>query len=124
MHPAAFEGLKVASDGAPTADDPLLSSRMVRACFNVTDMTIWRWQQDPKVGFPPPIKIGDRSYWKSSTIEAWWTERVASGLTAEAAKLAQRPLPGRNAAPAKATPAVAPQPEAKGARTGVKAGEL
>jgi predicted DNA-binding transcriptional regulator AlpA len=135
MHPAQYEELKAATAeptpppddprtstitnqnisprGLPTADDPLLNSRKVCARFGTTTMSLWRWERT--LGFPAPLKIGDRNYWRLSDIEKWWNDRVASGAFAEVAKLTQRPPPPppmRNAAPAKA----APKPKARGAR--------
>ena len=30
--------------------------------FGVTSMTLWRWDHDKKLNFPPKIKIGARNY--------------------------------------------------------------
>jgi hypothetical protein len=30
--------------------------------FNVTPMTLWRWDRDPKLGFPPPLQIRRRNF--------------------------------------------------------------
>ena len=40
-------------------------------CAGITDMTLWRWLNDPKLGFPKPIYIGRRRYWKEVEIISW-----------------------------------------------------
>lgn len=51
----------------------LLTSNQVRAlCGNVSDMTLWRWQQDAGVKFPKPsLVINRRRYWDESAIIDW-----------------------------------------------------
>jgi len=47
----------------------LISSKRVRAIFDdVSDMTLWRWQNDPELGFPKPIFVHRRKYWRESEI--------------------------------------------------------
>ena len=54
-------------------DDHLLTSKQVRArCGNVTTMCIWRWERDPKVGFPAPVvRINGRRYWTAAAVRGW-----------------------------------------------------
>ena len=56
-----------------TEIDPLRDSRATRQMAGAgTAMTLWRWQHDPKVQFPPPdAVINNRNYWYDSTIRAW-----------------------------------------------------
>lgn len=37
--------------------DTLVPDPQVAKEFNVTLMTLWRWTHDPRLGFPPPVKI-------------------------------------------------------------------
>jgi predicted DNA-binding transcriptional regulator AlpA len=47
--------------------------------LNVTSMTIWRWERDPKkLGFPAPTIIRDRKYWSRDDINDWM-RRTATG---------------------------------------------
>lgn len=47
----------------------LISSKRVRALFDdVSEMTLWRWQNDPDLGFPKPIFVHRRKYWRESEI--------------------------------------------------------
>jgi predicted DNA-binding transcriptional regulator AlpA len=52
-----------------------LSGTQVAAFFNVTVMTIWRWERDPKLDFPQPNLINDRKYWSRDSIDAWMRQR-------------------------------------------------
>lgn len=50
----------------------LISANAVRILLgDVSDMTVWRWLQDPELAFPRPIYIGTRRYWKEAELAAW-----------------------------------------------------
>jgi predicted DNA-binding transcriptional regulator AlpA len=49
-----------------------------RLCGNVSDMTLWRWLEDPANAFPKPIYIGRRRYWREAEIVAWLDNRPTS----------------------------------------------
>lgn len=58
-------------------DDRLLTSKQIRAhCGNVSTMCIWRWMRDPRVGFPQPVKIQTRNYWRAADLRRWQAERA------------------------------------------------
>jgi len=38
-------------------DDTLVPDRVVRSDFQINAMTLWRWDHDPILQFPPPIAI-------------------------------------------------------------------
>lgn len=55
-----------------------LTARQVRARFgNVSDMSIWRWTRDPKLGFPQPIRINRRRLFKEADIAAFEARQAA-----------------------------------------------
>ncbi len=37
----------------------------------VSEVTLWRFQRDPKLGFPTPVRINARLYFKADEIDAW-----------------------------------------------------
>jgi predicted DNA-binding transcriptional regulator AlpA len=44
-------------------------STVLAVCGSVSDMTLWRWRQDPELGFPQPVNIkGQNSYWRESEV--------------------------------------------------------
>lgn len=52
--------------------DKRIPARDVRdICGGVSDMTLWRWLNDPALNFPKPIYIGRRRYWREADVSAW-----------------------------------------------------
>jgi predicted DNA-binding transcriptional regulator AlpA len=54
-----------------------LTARQVYERFSVSDMTLWRWLNDPDLDFPRPIVINHRRYFRLNEIEQW--ERRQAG---------------------------------------------
>jgi predicted DNA-binding transcriptional regulator AlpA len=52
--------------------------------YDVHPMTLWRWDHDPNLNFPKPIRIGRRKYRDEHELERWERER-ASGRASTAA---------------------------------------
>lgn len=44
-------------------------------CGGVSSMTLWRWMNDPQKGFPRPIYVGRRRYWREADVIAWLEAR-------------------------------------------------
>jgi predicted DNA-binding transcriptional regulator AlpA len=55
----------------PKTSEDLLPATPVRARYGVSDMTIFRWLADPKLGFPQPIRINGRRYWRLADLQAF-----------------------------------------------------
>jgi len=53
------------------AKSQLLKSSDVRARYRVTDMALWRWVNHPTMGFPQPIYINRRRYWREADLDAF-----------------------------------------------------
>lgn len=51
--------------------EDLLPATPVRARYGVSDMTIFRWLNDEKLGFPKPIRINGRRYWRIADLQAF-----------------------------------------------------
>jgi predicted DNA-binding transcriptional regulator AlpA len=49
----------------------LLPDAKVRDRYGVSGMTIWRWDRDPDLGFPAPIRINGRKYRDEAELIAW-----------------------------------------------------
>jgi predicted DNA-binding transcriptional regulator AlpA len=62
---------------APPPEDRYINREQLRALIPASDMTLWRWQRNPKVAFPCPIKLGDdgRNYWWLPAIRSWMRQR-------------------------------------------------
>ena len=50
---------------------------------NISEMTLWRWERNEKLGFPRAVDICGRKYYDLAEIEAW--ERKRAAATAPAA---------------------------------------
>ena len=61
------------------SSDRLLQAEEVREKLgNISDMTLWRWLDDPDMGFPKPIYLRRRRFWRQSVLLAWIDERAAA----------------------------------------------
>lgn len=50
----------------------LITAAAVRdALGGVSDMTLWRWLNDPALNFPKPIYIARRRYWREADVSEW-----------------------------------------------------
>lgn len=47
------------------------SSKDVQARYKISRSSLYRWQDDPEVGFPVPVKIGHRILWRDSDLDAF-----------------------------------------------------
>jgi predicted DNA-binding transcriptional regulator AlpA len=58
-------------------DEARLSSAQVRKLLvPVSCMSLWRWRKT--LGFPEPVKINGRNYWKAGEVRAWLAQRQAT----------------------------------------------
>lgn len=53
------------------AESPYLTAPQVMQRFGISEMTLWRWSHDEKLGFPQPMRIRNRKFFPISDIEAW-----------------------------------------------------
>ena len=66
-------------------ENRLMTANEVRELFGgISDMTVWRWLQSEQLGFPKPIHIQRRRFWRASDIEAFVAKQAASGNSAAA----------------------------------------
>lgn len=59
--------------------DDLLPATPVRARYGVSSMTIFRWLADPTLGFPQPLRIRRRRYWRLADLQAFESRHEAEG---------------------------------------------
>jgi predicted DNA-binding transcriptional regulator AlpA len=54
-------------------DDRYIGTPELRRIVPASDMSYWRWQRDPRVAFPPPVKLGadGRNYWWLPKVREW-----------------------------------------------------
>jgi hypothetical protein len=64
--------------------DVYLDARAVRRRYGGrSDMALYRWSRDPKLGFPSPIYINKYRYWRLADLLEW--ERTRPTTNPEAA---------------------------------------
>jgi predicted DNA-binding transcriptional regulator AlpA len=57
--------------------------------LNVSAMCLWRWQRDPRMNFPKPVRINKYAYTDLADVDQWMKERVVD-LTVKQKKRAAR----------------------------------
>ena len=50
------------------AQDILLPAVKVLARYGVSQMSLWRWERDANLGFPSPVRIARRRYFRLSDL--------------------------------------------------------
>jgi predicted DNA-binding transcriptional regulator AlpA len=58
-------------DGKRYLPDPQVCAR-----YQISSMTLWRWDHDPAMNFPPPLRINNRKYRDIDALEAWERSRI------------------------------------------------
>lgn len=53
-----------------------LTGPQVEQRYQRTRMTIYRWENDPEMGFPKPIVINGRKYHEETQLDAWDQARI------------------------------------------------
>jgi hypothetical protein len=48
--------------------------------FQITSMTLWRWDHDPELEFPPPIRIRKRKFRRRSALEIFKRQLVRNAI--------------------------------------------
>jgi predicted DNA-binding transcriptional regulator AlpA len=62
----------VSADAATTY---LTAGQVRRRYGGMSDMALWRWLRDEKLGFPQPLRINRRRFWREMDLIAWETAR-------------------------------------------------
>jgi hypothetical protein len=66
--------------------DQLVPDPQVWREFGITSMTGWRWTRDPKLDFPPPVKIRNRCFRSRRQLEEF-KERMMLAAIADRAEV-------------------------------------
>jgi hypothetical protein len=57
----------------------LLNAKRVKQRYGgLSDMGLWRWTNDDRLGFPKPLIVNTRRYWWLHELEAWELDRSRS----------------------------------------------
>lgn len=60
------------------APDVRLPTKAVAKRYDVTIRTVERWSDNPALGFPKPIVVNARKYFRLSELEAWESKHEAA----------------------------------------------
>jgi hypothetical protein len=55
-----------------------LTGVQVNERYSISPMTRYRWERDPQLDFPDPMKINRRSFWALSDLKIWESKRAQS----------------------------------------------
>jgi hypothetical protein len=78
--------MPVLTKTADEVDAELVPDPQILREFNISTMTLWRWDHDPELGFPPPIKIRKRKFRQRRAIEQF-KQRMLQGAIEQHRKL-------------------------------------
>jgi predicted DNA-binding transcriptional regulator AlpA len=72
--------IKKADAGRAGDDERYVGVAEVRRIIPISDMTRWRWMNDPAIAFPRPVKLGanGRNFWWLPAIREWQRRREAA----------------------------------------------
>ena len=48
-----------------------IASDEVVARYRISQATLYRWENDPHMGFPVPLRINRRRLWNPTELDAW-----------------------------------------------------
>ena len=66
------------TDPPACTDHRLLPTRQVCGRYGVADRTIDRWLSRRSLGFPKPIVVNRRRYWRQAELDEWERSRVSA----------------------------------------------
>lgn len=66
------------ADQSSSSDDQYIPDPEVQRRYNITAMTLWRWDHDQTLGFPPPIRIRHRKYRSAKALAEFERRRAAA----------------------------------------------
>lgn len=53
-----------------------LTSAQVMSRYSISEMTLFRWQKSEKLGFPKPMVVNRRKFFRVEDLTAWERERA------------------------------------------------
>lgn len=79
------------SDDDATSPRRYLTGPDVCRRYGISNMTLWRWLDDPAIAFPKPtLRVRERRYWDEQTLIDWERSYVPHGDAAAPAKKRSR----------------------------------
>jgi hypothetical protein len=66
--------------------DELVPDPVVCKEFGITAMTLWRWDHDPELDFPPAMKIRTKNYRSRRLLEKFKQRLITMAIAARQAR--------------------------------------
>lgn len=60
----------------PKNNSTFQAGPQVQDRYGISHVTLWRWANDPALGFPKPLKVNRLNYWRTADLEAWEASRM------------------------------------------------
>jgi hypothetical protein len=95
------------------SNDVYLSRTSQRKRYNISPMTLWRWERDPHLNFPPAIEINGRKYRSLRSLEAWERERAVASVSHACDRKQRSDLSTGTSRIAPATPVLEKRPQSR-----------
>ncbi len=54
-----------------TENETFLSGPKVRKRYGIGEATLWRWERNPDLNFPAPLRIGKKKLFSVRALEEW-----------------------------------------------------
>ena len=74
----------MAAQESLSAGRRFIPATQVKRRYGVTEMTVFRWIRDPRMGFPQPIKIRGRNYFDEAELENYDERHLAARRSIDA----------------------------------------
>ncbi len=71
MHSNHLNSARETSVSTSSLEGLITQAEAKRLAGGISDMTLWRWLNDPDLDFPRPAYIGKRRYFRDAEIAAW-----------------------------------------------------
>lgn len=68
--------LQEAAKNNPNIRKMIGAASVRELCGGISDMSLWRWLNDPALAFPRPVYIQKRRFWREADIFAWLDARA------------------------------------------------
>lgn len=59
-----------------TSENRFLTGPQVQQRYGISEMTMWRWENNEDLKFPKPMVVGRRKYFREEDLTAWERERA------------------------------------------------
>jgi hypothetical protein len=78
--PSQRQGDRASGEDDDEPSRRYVTAAQVRQRYSLSDVGLWRWLRDAKLGFPQPaMRVRDRRYWLENDLIAWERSMIPHG---------------------------------------------